>query len=233
MKKRILYKLIMIVALSMVAFYGCSKVNDKDGVDISAQGNDNQAVITDTVKDQENDKSDKVDVDLKTPTGNEENSEDPEITEENTVATDGNIHDAEKEDILFSFQVKDSDKYVTVSTEKSQQNYLIYRFGTKENVELAFPEARDNAWDQFTYSYYMRGGGTENEAMDLNYLEFENGGYLYKIYEEYVADGETVVGILVTNKDSKEESKIEGDTTTVEGSLIPLRDSDKIQVILQ
>jgi hypothetical protein len=37
--------------------------------------------------------------------------------------------------------------------------------------------------NKFTYSYYLRGGAEDNEGLDLNYLDYENGGYQYEIYE--------------------------------------------------
>ena len=77
----------------------------------------------------------------------------------------------------------------------------------------------------------MRGGGAENEGMDLNYLSFENGGYEYQIFQEYTAkDNVTNVGIKIIDKaTNKETDIIKGLSNSIEGSLINLRENKKIK----
>jgi hypothetical protein len=77
---------------------------------------------------------------------------------------------------LFSFKLASSPKTLSVCVSKTQPDYIVYRFGTKDKIKLEFPENKADSWSKFTYSYYLRGGGAENEGMDLNYLSFENGG---------------------------------------------------------
>ncbi len=139
---------------------------------------------------------------------------------------------ADNEEILFTFPLKDSRKRLTVCIEKDSKEYIVYRFGTKEKPELVFPDTTTNSWSKFVYSYYMRGGGAENEGVDLNYLTFENNGFQYRIYQEYSAvSNETEVGILVTDLTSGKETRITGVTEKAEGTLINLRDSDKITIV--
>lgn len=108
----------------------------------------------------------------------------------------------------------------------------MYRFGTKEKVELEFPKNNDDSWSKFTYSYYLRGGGAGNEGMDLNYLTFENGGYEYQVYQEYTAkDNVTNVGVKIKNKSTNKETDIKGLSTSIKGSLISLRENKKIKII--
>lgn len=136
---------------------------------------------------------------------------------------------SEDEELLFSFQIADSNKSASICTSKNQQEYIIYRYGTKDKVELEYPEKTEASWDLFTYSYCLRGGGKENEGLDLNYLSFENGGYTYEIYDEYSAvDDKHIVGIKVTNQETNEETDILGDSDSMKGSLISLRDNAKI-----
>ncbi|MFZ3171339.1 MAG: hypothetical protein WA118_05100 [Carboxydocellales bacterium] len=135
----------------------------------------------------------------------------------------------EDEDLLFSFKIADSPKILSVCLSKKQSDYIVYRFGTKDKIELEFPENKSDSWNKFTYSYYLRGGGKENEGMELNYLSFENGGNEYQIYHEYTAeDGSTIVGIKITEKATNKVTDIKGLSNSIEGSLINLRDNNKI-----
>jgi hypothetical protein len=139
---------------------------------------------------------------------------------------------AANEEILFSFPLKDSEKRLTVCVEKNNQDYIVYRYGTKDKLELVFPDKQKDSWSKYVYSYYFRGGGTDNEGQDLNYLTFENNGFRYRIYQEYTAASkETEVGILVTDLASGKETRITGVSEEAEGNLINLRDSDKITVV--
>lgn len=139
------------------------------------------------------------------------------------------------EDILFSFKMAKTNKTASICISKNQPDYIVYRYGTKDNVELVYPEKKDAySWNKFTYSYYVRGGGAENEGLDLNYLIFENGGYEYKIYDEYSSnDNLTKVGITVTELKTGNETEIGGESDSVYGSLIDLRENQKVKIEIQ
>jgi hypothetical protein len=140
----------------------------------------------------------------------------------------------ENEDILISFPIADSNKIASVCISKNQQGYIVYRFGTKDKIELEYPEQNEDSWKKFTYSYYLRGGGTANEGLDLNYLDFENDGYIYEIYEEYSSENDkTFIGIKVINQKTGEETDLPGDSKGLKGTLISLRDIEKIKKINQ
>jgi len=136
----------------------------------------------------------------------------------------------EKEEALFSFQIADQEITAAICISKLEPGYIVYRYGTKDKIELEYPQNKDEtSWGDFTYSYYMRGGGADNEGVDLNYLIFDNSGYEYQIYEEYSAtEDKTDVGIKVTNTETGEETDIKGNSDTIQGSLIPLRDNSKV-----
>ena len=132
-----------------------------------------------------------------------------------------------EEEILISFDMEDSEKRLSVCLSKEKPGYIVYRFGTGEQIEFEYPENKEESWDKFVYSYYLRGGGPGNEGLDLNYLIFENGGYEYKIYEEYNAGNDTrEVGVIVKNKADNTETKLKGVTDSLEGSLIGLRGTE-------
>lgn len=163
-----------------------------------------------------------------------------EATEDNIVKEEASDEIVDKdlcgkdEEVLISFKIADSDKIAAICISKLNSDYIIYRYGKPSKIELEYPDKTDSSWNKFTYSYYIRGGGIENEGMDLNYLNFENGGYNYRIYEEYASQSdETSVGIIVTNLNTGEETVIQGDNNSVKGSLINLRDINKINIIIQ
>lgn len=137
------------------------------------------------------------------------------------------------EEVLFSFKTGSPIKTMSVCISKNAQDYIIYRFGTKEKVELEFPENKSDSWNKFTYSYYLRGGGKENEGVDMNYLTFINGGYQYQIYQEYSAkDSTQSVGVKVIDLLTNNETNIKGLTNTTKGSLIDLRQNKKIHTVM-
>ena len=133
------------------------------------------------------------------------------------------------EKILISFQIINSKKILSVCTSILEPGYIVYRFGTKENIELKFPGDLENSWNLFVYSYYFRGGRDENEGLDLNYLKFKTSKFEYQIYEEYTSqDNKKIIGIKIKNINTKKEWDLKGDPLTLKGTLIDLRFNDKI-----
>ncbi len=129
------------------------------------------------------------------------------------------------EKVILSFNIDESGKILSLCV-SDEQDYIVYRFGTTENIELEYPGDKKDSWNKFTYSYYLRGGGKENDGLDLNYLQFEIGNYLYKVYEEYSAnDDRTYVGVKIINETDNNESDIIGDSKNKIGSLIYLRET--------
>ena len=61
----------------------------------------------------------------------------------------------EIEDVLLSFQIADSNKFDPICFSKNQQDYIIYRYGTKDKIELEHPLKTESSWKDFTYSYYI------------------------------------------------------------------------------
>lgn len=136
----------------------------------------------------------------------------------------------DNEEVLFSFKLANSSKTLSICISNVQPEYIVYRFGTKDKIELESPPDKEDSWSKFTYSYYFRGGGAENEGMDLNYLSFENDGYNYEIYQEYTAvDNMTKVGVKITDKATNTQADIKGLSDSIEGSLINLRENEKIK----
>jgi len=142
------------------------------------------------------------------------------------------LHDNEK--VLFSFKTNKG-KIMNIILDKDEK-YMAYRFGTEKKVELQFPEKLVNTFEQFTYSYYFRGGGAMNMGLDLNYLSFNGETHQFVVYDEWSAgenedeEGAQSVGIKIIDLTTKKEIIIEGLSSTVNGSLIDFRDNGLIKV---
>lgn len=162
-----------------------------------------------------------------------ENEKTPEVTKpaENIYKEDLS---AEGETVLFSFRVSDTKKILSICMAEDQ-SYIVYRFGTADNIELEFPKDTADSFSSFHYSYYLRGGGPQNAGLDLNHLNFNNENYTYQVYDEYEAEsGIRAVGVRVTDDETAKETDIAGDIDSVTGSMIPFRDmEDKITVIVE
>jgi hypothetical protein len=129
------------------------------------------------------------------------------------------------EDLVISFDIRNSSKSLIVCV-SAQADYIVYRFGMKNHVELEYPEDKTNSWTNFTYNYYLRGGGPGNEGLDLNSLSFTNNGFKYEVYENYSAvDDKTDIGVKITDPNTNKETDLNGVLSSKSGSLISLRDT--------
>lgn len=95
----------------------------------------------------------------------------------------------------------------------------------KNNIELEYPKNKDkSSWNKFEYSYWLRGGGIENEGVDLNFIAFTIYKNKYVIYNTYFANGgKYETGIKVINLLNKNIVKITGNYKTIKGTLIVFR----------
>lgn len=94
------------------------------------------------------------------------------------------------------------------------------------SIESEFPKNRVDSWNMFSFSSYLRGGGAENDGLDLNYLSLDNGRFQYTIYDEYSSqDNQYETGVIVTELTINKETDIRGLASTRQGSLQLLRDS--------
>ncbi len=127
------------------------------------------------------------------------------------------------EKMIYSFQTNNG-KVMTLCSDKTGK-YIVYRFGTKNNIELEYPNIKDkSSWNKFEYSYWLRGGGIQNEGIDLNYVAFTIEKNKYVIYDTYFANGEKYeVGIRVINLSNNKTLKIIGNGKTQKGTLVDFR----------
>lgn len=117
----------------------------------------------------------------------------------------------DNEEIIFSFLLAKNHKIVTVCKDKKSL-YIVYRFGTKDKVEMEYPAHADNSsWTKFKYYYVHRGGGKQNDGFGDISLTFFNNNVKYEIYHNWRDEDETNnIGIEVT---------IDGKTTDLKGSI--------------
>lgn len=129
------------------------------------------------------------------------------------------------EEIIYSFETKNGKKMSLVKDKQNQ--YIQYRFGNKNTVEMEFPKSRNkDSWKQFTYKSYHRGGGKQNAGMSLDYLSFTNNNYNYVVSRTYSAEDESFsTGITVTDSKGK-ETEITGIYKTFKGCLCDLQDTE-------
>jgi hypothetical protein len=133
------------------------------------------------------------------------------------------------ETVIFSFDTYNG-KQVTLNKD-SANKYIIYRFGTRDKIEFEFPDKSKSSWTSFTYSFYLRGGGTKNEGTDLNYIVFTNKDFKYVIYDTYFAVGnKQKIGIKVINLKTEKATNIKGNRKTRKGTLVDFRDNSLLEI---
>ena len=100
---------------------------------------------------------------------------------------DATSHCGESEQIIFSCQIRDSSKVLSLCASKDlsdSSGYLQYRFGKLNEIELEYPADRKDSQKQFLYRHYFRYQVDETE------ISFVNQGHEYTIYSYYEGDGD-------------------------------------------
>jgi hypothetical protein len=133
------------------------------------------------------------------------------------------------ENIIYSFNSSSGKKIVLAKD--SADKYIVFRFGTKDKVELEFPGKSKDSWQKFTYSFYLRGGGQENEGMDLNYVYFVSNNSKYIIYNTYSArEGVSRCGVKIVDMTTKNTIEIRGNINSIKGNLTDFRDNKLLEI---
>ena len=146
-----------------------------------------------------------------------------------TASVFGQSFTLTNEEVIFSFDAQNGKK-ITLNKDRAN-NYIIYRFGSKDKIEFEFPSKSKSSWTDFKYSFYLRGGGTQNEGMDLNYIYFTNKGFKYVIYDTYFAVGnKQEIGIEIINLKSNKTTTIKGNRKTRKGTLVDFRDNNLLEI---
>ncbi|KIA88002.1 hypothetical protein [Kaistella jeonii] len=115
--------------------------------------------------------------------------------------------------------------------EKNNQ-YIQYRFGKKNKIELEFPTERNaDSWKLFSYNYYMRGGGKANSGQEIANMAFTQNGFQYLVYSTYFSEDESMqTGILITNLATQKRTRIKGIIKTRKESLFYLQENSLLKL---
>ena len=139
---------------------------------------------------------------------------------------------AGNEEVLVSFRMRDSARTVSILIARDE-SYIVYRFGSRNNVELEFPAVRADSWSRFTYTYHW------SRYTRVSNLEFTNGGFKYTVIDNTEHDDflspETVsrrtCGIRVTNMSTNRVTELAGIPSSFVGSWDRLLTSRRIRKI--
>jgi hypothetical protein len=138
------------------------------------------------------------------------------LTTNYIVIAQTNVYDeylcASNENILLSFRMRDSNKTMSVLI-ANDESYIVYRYGTRSNIELEFPENKADSWTNFTYYHEYYIGGHDF------ILSFENGGFIYDIRDQHYKGGERTVQIEITNISNNRKTYLVGVATNAIGFL--------------
>jgi hypothetical protein len=128
-------------------------------------------------------------------------------------------HCTKTESVIFSCQIKDSDKTLSLCASKDisdTSGYIQYRFGKLNKVELTFPNDRLHSQKRFLYTHYFR------SQVDRVEIAFVNRGHKYTIYSYYEGDGPEPgqeEGVYVDNIDLQCKEPSKADFTLLENSI--------------
>lgn len=106
---------------------------------------------------------------------NQISQDNPSETTNSTIKCDNQLCTAD-ENVLFSFKAENSQKILSICEAKNK-SYIVYRYGTKDNIELEYPEDKTSCSG---FSYYYN---DTPPNVPTKYLSFENRGYSYVISE--------------------------------------------------
>lgn len=128
-----------------------------------------------------------------------------------------------EEEVVFSFITENERKLIVAYNPADDR--LVYRFFSKDSLELELPDKGVESWGFFSYMDGHEKVALNGKQMDLNYLVFTNGGYRYEIYDNYnVAGGGRVVGVDVIHLSDQTVTHISGDAERAVGSLMLLNE---------
>lgn len=134
----------------------------------------------------------------------------------------------DNEEVVFSFTLTNSKKFVCLCKDKAG-NYLVYRFGTHEKVELQYPKKLNtSSWNAFILHGQKRFGSKANAGFGDYSLTFTNNNVKYVLFDSWSdEEGSKEIGVKVDI--NGKETILMGNYKTKKGTLLRLDDEqDKI-----
>lgn len=138
----------------------------------------------------------------------------------------------EHESTILGFKLINKEKYVSIC-EGEKDKYLVYRYGTPEEIELQYPEKLDySSWSLFDFHGYSRGGGAENDAMGNYFISFKNHGVGYTVSQGWRLT-EDDYSLNISIDIGEKRVTLQGDRKTQVGSLVRLEGKSGLKGQLQ
>ncbi len=128
---------------------------------------------------------------------------------------------SEGQKVIFSFKTQNG-KTLSLLTDAGE-NYLVYRYGTPQNVELQYPNpVTGESWKKFRFEGY------KTPTLYLMHVIFDNSGTKYIIYYNKFTKtpNDNKIGVQVVTGNKRKD--IRGKMNTLKGSLEYFRHNDKI-----
>ncbi len=127
--------------------------------------------------------------------------------------------------VIFSFKTKNG-KVMSLLTD-DEENYLVYRFGKPDKIELQYPETvTSDSWQKFYFEGY------KSSAVNLMHIIFTNTNYQYIIYYNkfYATPEDNKIGVQVVGSNGNKVD-IRADMNSVYGGMNFFRTNEKIRRI--
>lgn len=121
------------------------------------------------------------------------------------------------ETLYFSMTVEENETISLVG----DSSYVVYRYGSPEEILMTFPQLSKSDKDKFYISY------VDFEGNDNYYLEFSTKEYDYRIYEESFGE-EKNTGIIIKNKNTGQTIEFSAYGNSIKGSLKNLLNNKNI-----
>lgn len=132
-------------------------------------------------------------------------------------------HAKTHEKLLFGFRMAKSQKVLSI-VQNIKTKKVYYRFGKPGKIEMQYPQ--NDSQKKLVYMSYHRGGGAVNAGLDLNYLSFQQNGFLYLVYDEYSAESKKRgVGIKVKNLKTQKSTNLLGVTESIQGNFSNIKNA--------
>jgi hypothetical protein len=131
-----------------------------------------------------------------------------------------------KEEVVISFQVQNSDNKTASICQGAGSAYLVYRYGTRGNIELSFPaELNSTSWGEFEITRFTKFGGKNSSAVGRSSINFATEFIQYSIHEDWNSkENSSSVGVLIKSVKSSRDRP--GVRSTQEGSIAKLNSGD-------
>ena len=119
-------------------------------------------------------------------------------------------------------------KRVVVAVDNNDK-YIVYRYGTKQHIELQYPAPDSNSWKKMQYYWYLRPSMGKNDGYDIYSLSFVADTFRYVVVQSNAGDegGESLY-VQVLNLKGSILATFPANRQTCKGHLMDLRDYEEI-----